>query len=406
MIASVEKKIGQSSKSFNSDSAAYPDLDCSYAVRGATVAQPWIIRRSKKLANRISTENLREYSPRIVLKRQHSYSATAQRQLAVQFLSYDRSRAVCMNTGTWKCGEVDQPITVFLVGIATEDGVFLSGLNRRFLLGHTYPDTTQCLDTEMSNVCICTDSSVPTSSTNTGSASKFIESLRLDSDLDSHGVCAPERLCSSQLFGSDSSDDEGEYLSSNASTPPMSDAAEDEIFRGRTGPGRWHCYTAIFDGKDSMVRVDGFSESQPGSHQQSCGNGSLDGLTIGSDHTFHLSLCFGGGSEGEGEGAISELAIFKGRLPIEDIVTIETHLMKKHGISKANESSCAEDEMRRKIHALITQPPPWSNECAPTPLRLAAQHPSVAWVKVNPVTGNPIAVKRIGCKSTALSSDW
>jgi hypothetical protein len=49
----------------------------------------------------------------------------AQRQLAVQFLSYDRSRAVCMNTGTWKCGEdVDQPITVFLVGTATEDGVF------------------------------------------------------------------------------------------------------------------------------------------------------------------------------------------------------------------------------------------------------------------------------------------
>jgi hypothetical protein len=28
-----------------------------------------------------------------------------------------------MNTGTWKCGEVDQPIIVFLFGIAA-DGVF------------------------------------------------------------------------------------------------------------------------------------------------------------------------------------------------------------------------------------------------------------------------------------------
>jgi hypothetical protein len=32
-----------------------------------------------------------------------------------------------MNTGKWKCGEVDQPITVFLVGIAAEDGVFFLG---------------------------------------------------------------------------------------------------------------------------------------------------------------------------------------------------------------------------------------------------------------------------------------
>jgi hypothetical protein len=127
MISSVEKKIGQSSKSFNSDTSAYPGLDCSYAVRGAAVAQPWIVRRSRKLANRISIENLREYSPRIVLERQHSDSEPAQRQLAVQFLSYDRSRAVCMNTGKWKCGEVDQPITVFLVGIAAEDGVFFLG---------------------------------------------------------------------------------------------------------------------------------------------------------------------------------------------------------------------------------------------------------------------------------------
>lgn len=406
MISSLEKNVGQNSESILSN-AADQGLSCNYAVRGATVAKPWFIRRNKKLANRISVENLREHSPRIVLERQHSGSKTVERQLAVQFLSYDRSRAVCMNAGPWQCGEVDQPITVFVVGIATEDGVFFSGLNRRFLLGHMYPDTAQSAATEMSNICICTESTCANPTISPDSASNFIERLRLESDVDSSGVCTSNRLCSTQLFGSsDSSDDEGAYLSSNASTPPMSDAAEDEIFRGRTGPGKWHCYTAVFDGKNSTIRVDGLSEARLGSMQQSCGNGSLDGLTIGSDHRFHLSLCFGDGSEGEGEGAISELAIFKGRLPIEDILSVECYLMNKHGIRKADEKVWTEDEMRRRIHALILQPPPWPKEGAPIPLRLAAQHPSVAWFKVNPVTGNQIAVKRIGCRSTAQSSDW
>ena len=33
----------------------------------------------------------------------------------------------------------------------------------------------------------------------------------------------------------------------------------------------------------------------------------LDGLTIGSDHVFDMSLCFGEGSDGEGVGSIAEI---------------------------------------------------------------------------------------------------
>jgi len=310
-----------------------------------------------------------------------------------------------MKTAPWKCGAVDEPITVFLVGIATEDGVFISGLNGRFALGHMYPHTKRNRTTDLSNVCISTETTFfePKS---LNSASQYRERLRVASDMDnSTGICVSDGICSTQIFCSDSSD-EGEYLSSNASTSPMSDASEEEIFRGRTGPGMWHCYTAVFDGKNSEIRVDGISETNMGALHQSCGNGSLDGLTIGSDHKFHMSLCFGEGSAGEGEGAISEIAMFKGHLPDEDIVSIERYLMEKHGIPKATEHSWVEDEMRRRIHALIVQSPPWPVEGTPIPLRVAAEHPSVAWFKVNPVTGNKIAVKRIGCRSTAESSDW
>lgn len=53
------------------------------------------------------------------------------------------------------------------------------------------------------------------------------------------------------------------------------------------------------------------------------GSGILDGLSIGSDHQFDMSLCCGE-IEGEcGQGAISELVVFKGRLDDADIQQIE-----------------------------------------------------------------------------------
>ncbi len=97
--------------------------------------------------------------------------------------------------------------------------------------------------------------------------------------------------------------------------PSMDDTTEDCTYRGRIGPGLWHCYAAVFDGVDSIIRVDGSNEPTQTREEiddeddiddadKACnaskyvGSGSLDGLTIGSDHQFDMSLCYG---EIEGE---------------------------------------------------------------------------------------------------------
>jgi hypothetical protein len=121
-----------------------------------------------------------------------------------------------------------------------------------------------------------------------------------------------------------------------------------------------------------------------------------------------MTLCFGEGSDGEGEGAISELIVFQGRLPMEDIEQLEKYLMAKHGISPVK-SDAMEDEWRREVRALILQPPPYSlrNDQRRIPLGVAAKDPSVAWRRANPVTGKKLFVGRIGTKwGTDGSSDW
>ena len=55
----------------------------------------------------------------------------------------------------------------------------------------------------------------------------------------------------------DSSDEEStESNRSDESVPPS-----EEIVEGVTGPGRWHVYTAVYDGTTSQLRVDGVLES-------------------------------------------------------------------------------------------------------------------------------------------------
>lgn len=154
------------------------------------------------------------------------------------------------------------------------------------------------------------------------------------------------------------------------------------------------------------------------------GSGILDGLSIGSDHQFDMSLCYGE-IEGEcGQGAIAELAVFKGRMDDCDIEKLEKYLMKKHGILSiqekkdfvANENSkrekplniechLEEDEFRRQAHALIEQQRPWDLEGA-IPLRAATNHHSVAWHRTNEITGAPMRITRIGAKNSNGSSDW
>lgn len=184
---------------------------------------------------------------------------------------------------------------------------------------------------------------------------------------------------------------------------------EESVYRGQRGPGLWHCYVAIIDGNDTSIRIDGQPERVTAPWGGLCP--VLDGLTIGSDHAFDMSLCYGQGSHEEGEGAIAELAVFRGRLPLADVCRIEDSLMDKHGLSPAPPGSqfffAQEDESKRQARALLAQTrPPYGMTGPPVPLRIVARDSSVAWQRTNAVTGATIYVRRIGSKSSTGSSDW
>lgn len=241
------------------------------------------------------------------------------------------------------------------------------------------------------------------------------------------GLAMDEETTAAAMRDSASEDSSEEYSDVSSTGGGSTELPRDEnICRGRMGPGLWHCYAVVFDAETSVIRVDGLEEQI---ENQSCGNGVLDGLTLGSDHCFQMSLCFGGGDADEGEGTISEFVVFKGRLSTCDIERMENHLMKKHGIAPASSvpapvkdkeclpdndedkqqpSACTwqEDEWKRQVHALIVQPAPWKLQGKGVPLRVAARHRSVAWQRVSSVTGQVVKVPRIGCKWGNGSSDW
>ena len=230
-------------------------------------------------------------------------------------------------------------------------------------------------------------------------------------------------------------------LDSDDENDKDNEAEAERILRGSRVPGMWHCYTAVFDGKNcSTLRIDGVEEilSHDGgnvpmpvsatchSDQQNRRNrkgprAMLDGLTMGSDHCFDMTLCFGDGSGGEGEGAIAEIAVFSGRLDRADLETLESQLMAKHGIPRpglSREDLVQEDDWTRKATALYCQTPAESaayhirHGSSATfgedsvPLRIMTKHRSVAWHQFSPVTGEELRIKRIGSRSAGSSSDW
>jgi hypothetical protein len=75
----------------------------------------------------------------------------------VQFLNACGSNAVCMRTDYFACGPLHGPVTVLVVGIATEDGCFLSGLKHCFELGHLYPSDEIAEMALSSAICMATD---------------------------------------------------------------------------------------------------------------------------------------------------------------------------------------------------------------------------------------------------------
>ncbi|CAJ1933754.1 unnamed protein product [Cylindrotheca closterium] len=382
------------------------------AQNGASDKNPAELRRLVRRRARRRREVQREVLPRVV-DCTPSALVYEPRSIprAVQFLNVDFSHAVRLFTPPFSGGPIPTPITFFLVAIATEDGCFLSGLENRFEIGHLYPQNANESLVERSPICICTEfgveNKVPkaTKSTDEGSQFKKVEPYNSDdssfdvsmdgSNFDPPSKCA----CSFSGLGNAVEDEEDEDVG--------------QICRGRRGPGTWHCYTIVVDGTSSVIRIDGIREPLE------CSNGIpakavayLDGLTIGADHTFDMSLCFGQGSDGEGEGAIAELAVFKGKLNVADIMAMEKDMMHRHGIDLPELESnviLAEDVFFKRAHAMLSHPPQhkiFADGAMSVPLRYMTKHRSVAWKQANPVTGDKILVSRIGTKSTESSSDW
>jgi hypothetical protein len=142
---------------------------------------------------------------------------------------------------------------------------------------------------------------------------------------------------------------------------------------------------------------------------------------LGSDHTFGMSLCCGGMSDGSGQGAIAEVAVFSGRLPHEDITAMEHHLMRKHDIvqeqqqqqhpSSKNSRNDDKSKWDREAHALLQVDDPAVHQNGSgfeghVPLRYLARHRNVAWSQTDPITGKTLPIKRIGCRMEGDSSDF
>jgi hypothetical protein len=382
--------------------------------------------------------------------------AWEKRQRAVQFLNSDKSQAIKLITPPFDCGPTSGPITMFIVGITTEDGCFVSGRSSRFEFGHLYPLCARDMQFDMSPISIATGKM--------GVKDVVMnDAMDLTNDCIGNGrqLCAPLKIQNTSSDEDDSTSTDSDRsmycLCKFDSVDPFNrkdhsidQPTEDCIHRGCTGPGLWHCYTAVFDGANSLIRVDGcnepkrtrehyglsMSDIEEGEEDDDdadnisrtgrfVGSGFLDGLSIGSDHLFDMSLCYGEIEGVCGQGAIAEIAVFKGRLDDCDIMKIEQHLMEKHGILSVEERetfvarensnrmkpiniAChlQEDEWRRQAHALIEQRSPWNLVGSAVPLRVATNHHSVAWHRTNEITGSQVKSARIGAKNSNGSSDW
>lgn len=412
------------------ESSPPPPFQTTFAVRGATIARPesyclcldiekesldkhkqasngqeWVdirvqeYKQSLLRRNKRRRELQREVLPRVLFP---TPQVMGRGDRAVQFLNADGSHAVCMTTPKFDCGPLSQAITIFCVAIATEDGCFVSGLSHRFELGHMYPSDATAKATELSPVCVCT------------------EGWRLVAPKDAaFHICSDDSSCDGSDNEHDSSGNQCHCVFHGVTDKLDVDDNDDAdrlgartVCRGRLGPGSWHCYAAMVDGAETKIRIDGVQEEtvcQPA--LSGATPAMMDGLTIGSDHCFDMSLCCGYGSGGEGEGAVGEVAVFRGRLADEDITRLEQDMMQRHGIppiAVASRSSVwAEYDWLRRAQALFVRPPERQPVAEPVPLRFMARHRSVAWKQVNAVDGLPMRIPKIGSRDNGgESSDW
>lgn len=418
----------------------------SFAVRGATVARPegyclcWevddltLLMSNRANRNENPMLNVRQQELDLLTKRRLRRKRELQREVlpkvlncapraangrpqlgiqqpCVQFLNLDSSHAVRLFTPPFQPSPVPTPITVFCVGIATEDGCFMSGLKRPFELGHLYPETPRDDMIERSPICLFTEA------VNTGLVVDTTQKREEDTDEKDASFNSDDSSCDMSMEAARGDpgfkcacpfSGLGDIIDEDHEHEPVGN-----VCRGNLGPGCWHCYVAVFDGVESRIRIDGLPESVRCNFNTSSGaTAFLDGLTIGADHAFDMSLCFGQGSDGEGEGAIAELAVFKGKFDDRDIEVMEQRLMTKYGIPSPNlpeSERTEEDRYYRLAHALLSHPPGHKllqRTHDRIPLRYMTKHRMVSWRQTNPVTGEPVRVQRIGSKFGESSSDW
>ncbi|OEU20741.1 hypothetical protein FRACYDRAFT_234372 [Fragilariopsis cylindrus CCMP1102] len=387
----------------------------SFAVRGTTVARPegycqcwdeddtstdflsanYNISRMKK--NRRRRELQREIIETDSLP---SLQTGGILRPCIQFLNIDSSHAVRLFTPPFEKLETT-PLTVFCVAIATEDGCFFSGLKKKMEMGHICGDISE----DRSPICLNAD---------------YIDQRKGGNKENYSSMCSMSSgVCNYHDCHQRNSDHNSDNYSGSDHEEDVDDTKEvcDNIIRGQLGPGMWHCYVVVFDGEKSVIRIDGVEESLTyDSIISPSFSACLDGITIGSDHVFDMSLCFGQGSDGEGEGAISELAFFKGKLELIDILKLERHLMDKFGITmpvKPKSERTIEDSNSRLAHSLMDQSPSCVSRSnnddiiRGVPLRHMTMLREVAWKQTNPVTGESIRVQRIGNKfRDGSSSEW
>ena len=376
----------------------------------------------------------------------------------VQFLNAPKYHAVCMITPLFACGPIAEPVTIICVAIATEDGCFLSGLRHRFELGHMYPEDELTEMIERSALCIGTEDWVLDEDSAPIVAKELYDhneiydnsqpedepSARLSASRDHASDDASGAIeDSGRSYGDGSSeDDEGCDTDNDKKGPKrmnrcrcvyrnvgskLDDYDDDDqnfarrrLHRGRFSPGSWHCYTAIVDDNNTELRVDGMKEDVEHHHFSEHRNGRpmLDGLTLGSDHCFGISLCCGQHMERGGDGAIAEVAVFKGRLPTGDLERLEAQMMREHKIGSpiSAESALMENDCVKKAEILYLWPPPPENVPSSSPENVAAQvplplhymtrHRMVSWKQYDPVSGDEVRLSRIGARNGGSSSDW
>ncbi|GAX15397.1 hypothetical protein FisN_8Lh307 [Fistulifera solaris] len=371
----------------------------------------------------------------------------------VQFLNAPKYHAVCMITPLFACGPISEPVTIICVAIATEDGCFLSGLRHRFELGHMYPEDELTEIVERSALCIATvdwiqeedreslvsndDHAMYDNSSQAEDEASGRLSVR--DDVSEDASVAIEN--SGRSYGDGSSEEDEGGCDNDPKGPnrmnrcrciyrnvgnKLDEYDDDDqnytrrrIHRGRFSPGSWHCYTAVVDDNRTELRVDGMKEGVEHHHFVEYRNGRpmLDGLTLGSDHCFGISLCCGQHMERGGDGAIAEVAVFKGRLPTDDLERLEAQMMREHCIGRPHspESAFQENNCLKKAEILYLWPPPSESllssshemtEPVPLPLHYMTRHRTVSWKQYDPVSGDEVRLSRIGARNGGSSSDW